>query len=52
MAHWKLGQALHPEGRDQAAIEEWQQSLRLDPESPASRDLKTLRSSRLAAAGS
>ena len=51
-AHWKLGQALHAEGRDPAAIEEWQQSLRLDPESPASRDLKTLRSFRPAAAGS
>lgn len=52
VAHWKLGQALHDEGRDRAAIEEWQQSLRLDPESPASRDLKTLRSSHAAAAGS
>jgi tetratricopeptide (TPR) repeat protein len=52
VAHWKLGQALHAEGRDQAAIEEWQQSLRLDPESPASSDLKSLRNSRPAAAGS
>jgi tetratricopeptide (TPR) repeat protein len=41
VAHWKLGQALHAQGRDHAAIEEWQQSLRLDPESPASRDLKS-----------
>jgi tetratricopeptide (TPR) repeat protein len=49
VAHWKLGQALHAEGRNQAAIEEWQQSLRLDPESPASHDLKGLRSSRPAA---
>jgi tetratricopeptide (TPR) repeat protein len=52
VVHWKLGQALHAEGRDQAAIEEWQQSLRLDPKSPASRDLKSLRSSRPAVAGS
>jgi hypothetical protein len=51
-AHWKLGQALHSEGRDSAAIDEWRESVRLDPESPASRDLKTLRSSRSAAAGS
>jgi tetratricopeptide (TPR) repeat protein len=52
LAHWKLGQAMHAEGRDQAAIEEWHQSLRLDPESPASRDLKSLRSPRPATAGS
>jgi tetratricopeptide (TPR) repeat protein len=45
-AHWKLGQALHSEGRDSAAIEEWQTAVRLDPESPASRDLKGLRDSR------
>jgi tetratricopeptide (TPR) repeat protein len=51
-AHWKLGQALHSEGRDAAAIEEWRESVRLDPESPASRDLKSLRGSRSAAAGS
>jgi hypothetical protein len=31
---------------------EWRESLRLDPEPPASRDLKALRSSRSAAAGS
>jgi tetratricopeptide (TPR) repeat protein len=51
-AHWKLGQALHSEGRDSAAIGEWRESLRLDPESPASRDLKALRGSRSAADGS
>jgi tetratricopeptide (TPR) repeat protein len=45
-AHWKLGQALHLQGRDSAAIQEWREALRLDPESPASHDLKSLRSSR------
>jgi hypothetical protein len=51
-ARWKLGQALHSEGRDSAAVEEWRESLRLDPESPASRDLKSIRSSRSPVAGS
>jgi tetratricopeptide (TPR) repeat protein len=50
-AHWRLGQALHSEGRDNAAIDEWRESLRLDPGSPASRDLKALRSSHSASAG-
>jgi hypothetical protein len=49
-AHWRLGQALRSEGRDSPAIEEWRESLRLDPESPAGRDLKSLRTSRSASA--
>jgi tetratricopeptide (TPR) repeat protein len=51
-AHWKLGLALDSEGRDKAAIEEWHESLRLDPESPARHDLKSLRTSRFATLGS
>jgi len=51
-AHWKLGKLLHSQGRDSAAIEEWRESLRLDPDSPAGRDLKSLRSSRSLVAGS
>ena len=51
-AHWKLGQVLHSQGRDRAAIEEWRESLRLDPDSPAGRDLKSLHSSRSLATGS
>lgn len=51
-AHWKLGQVLHSQGRDSAAIEEWRESLRLDPDSPAGRDLRNLHSSRSLVAGS
>lgn len=51
-AHWRLGQALHAEGRDKAASEEWLDSLRLNPESPARADLKSLRSSHSAPGGS
>ena len=39
-AHWKLGLALHAQGQQAKAIEEWKTAVRLDPESPAARELK------------
>src|SRR5262245_50056915 len=42
-AHWKLGQVLRAQGRDTEAIEEWKESARLDPRSPAVRELKKRR---------
>ena len=41
-AHWKLGLVLEKEARHAEAIAEWSESVRLDPASPASRDLKRL----------
>ena len=41
-AHWKLGLAFEAEGRPAEAVAEWKQSLRLDPSSPAGRELKRL----------
>jgi tetratricopeptide (TPR) repeat protein len=46
-AHWKLGLALEAEGRQMEAVAEWKEALRLDPESPAARDLKRLRTLRV-----
>ncbi len=45
-AHWKLGSALEAMGRQSEAIAEWRESVRLDPNSPAARDLKRQHSSR------
>ena len=42
-AHWKLGLALEIEGNRSAAVGEWQESVRLDPASPAGLDLKRRR---------
>ena len=47
--HWKLGLALEAQGSKAGAVAEWKESLRLDPESPAARDLRRLRGSRAAA---
>jgi hypothetical protein len=41
-AHWKIGLALEAEGRPSDAAREWTESTRLDPESPAGRDLKRI----------
>ena len=42
-AHWKLGLALWAQGQDANAIREWKMAVRLDPESPAGRELKRTR---------
>ena len=39
-AHWQLGLVLEKEGRGAEAIGEWSESLRLDSDSPAKRELK------------
>jgi TolA-binding protein len=39
-AHWKLGLALQQQGQTAKAVEEWKTAVRLDPQSPASRELK------------
>jgi len=39
-AHWQLGLVMEKEGRRAEAIGEWSESLRLDSESPAKRELK------------
>ena len=49
-ARWKAGLALEAEGRITAAIEQWKQSVRLDPESKAARELKRVRNIRQAEA--
>ena len=45
-ARWKLGWALEAQGRTAAALSEFRESVRLDPESKATQDLKRLRYSR------
>lgn len=45
-AHWKLGRALEAQGRQMEAVAEWKEALRLDPESPAARDLRRVRALR------
>ena len=40
MAHWKLGRVLAKMGRTGEAAAQWEQSLRLDRDSPAAADLK------------
>ena len=50
-AHWKLGLALQAAGRNDAAVAEWQQAVRLDPASPASRELNSQRHLHPAIAG-
>lgn len=45
-AHWKLGLALRSQGQDRAAEEQWNAAVQLDPESPASRELRTSRANR------
>jgi hypothetical protein len=42
-AHWKLGLALQAAGREADAIQEWQESIRLDPESKAALELRHAR---------
>ena len=44
-AHWRLGHALELQGRNPAAITEWQEAVKLDPQSPAERDLKRVKNS-------
>lgn len=39
-AHWKLGLALEAEGHAADATAEWKEAVRLDPTSPATRELK------------
>ncbi len=39
-AHWKLGLVLEKEARNAEAADEWRQAVRLDPHSPAARELK------------
>jgi tetratricopeptide (TPR) repeat protein len=39
-AHWKLGLALRAQGQDAAAVREWTTATKMDPESPAARELK------------
>jgi tetratricopeptide (TPR) repeat protein len=39
-AHWKLGLVLEKEARNSEAAGEWREALRLDPHSPAARELK------------
>jgi len=39
-AHWKLGTVLARLGHASEAAAEWREALRLDPDSPAARDLK------------
>ena len=43
-AHWKLGTALEAQGRAGDALNEFQESMRLDPESKAAPDFKRLSS--------
>jgi tetratricopeptide (TPR) repeat protein len=45
-ARWKLGLALEAQGRVAAARAEFQESVRLDPESKAAEELKRLRNTR------
>ncbi|HUI56390.1 MAG TPA: tetratricopeptide repeat protein [Bryobacteraceae bacterium] len=42
-AHWRLGQVLEKEGRKADAIAEWQEAVKLNPESPAKQDLKRVK---------
>jgi len=51
-ARWQMGLALEAEGRTKEAREQWMQSVRLDPESKAARELKRVRNSRSAQAPS
>jgi tetratricopeptide (TPR) repeat protein len=45
-ARWKLGLVLQKEGRTSEAAEQWTESVRLDPESPAAAELKRAHNSR------
>lgn len=45
-AHWKLGLALEAKGSRSEAVAEWKESVRLDPASPAVRELKHLHAPR------
>ena len=49
-AHWKLGLALDAQGSTAEAVAEWKESVRLDPASPAARELKHIRPTRTAPA--
>lgn len=42
-AHWKLGLVLAKLGRAREAAAEWREAVRLDPASPAARDLKRVK---------
>jgi tetratricopeptide (TPR) repeat protein len=50
-AHWKLGLALRMQGMDANAINEWKLAAQLDPDSPATRELKRARGASAARAG-
>jgi tetratricopeptide (TPR) repeat protein len=45
-AHWKLGLTLEAKGSQAEAVAEWKESVRLDPASPAARELKHLHPAR------
>jgi tetratricopeptide (TPR) repeat protein len=45
-AHWQLGLVLEGQTRIAEAIHEWSESLRLDPDSPAKRELKRVTAGR------
>jgi hypothetical protein len=49
-ARWKLGLALEMQGSTTAALAEFKESVRLDPESKAAHELKRLRNARPAIA--
>ena len=42
-AHWKLGVALNAHGQAANAVAEWKAAVKLDPESPARRELKRMK---------
>jgi tetratricopeptide (TPR) repeat protein len=50
-ARWKLGLALEAQGRVTGAVAEFQESLRLDPESKAARELSRLRAAQASTPG-
>jgi tetratricopeptide (TPR) repeat protein len=43
-AHWQLGLVMEKEARRAEAIAEWSESVRLDSDSPAKRELRRLKS--------
>lgn len=46
-AHWKLGLALRALGQGANAVREWKTAVRLDPESPATAELKRSRNANM-----
>lgn len=39
-AHWQLGLVMEQEGQEAGAVAEWREAVRLDPDSPARKELK------------